>query len=179
MLAANQKDLPQPVTSLSEGDTRRRTRWRAWSRSSSARATTRAEPCDQVASPLPAPVAAQARAAAAAGDPDAARAQTASELRSPNAAGIGGPATPELFAAASKICPRRAQPLLVLLSRAAGQEEARYAATRCAARPAADATPEPSAPDAGARAVGAGRAGERVLALEARVPSWNKNRPPA
>jgi len=101
--------------------------------------------------------------------------QTQSELRS-NAAVLGGPADADGVAAVLKDFSDRAQPLVVLLPRAPGQKEQRYAHTLSgppelpAAAPAPSAAPAPRASlaelEEKVRALEA-----RVSALEAKVPS--------
>jgi uncharacterized protein YceH (UPF0502 family) len=54
--------------------------------------------------------------------------QTLAELRA-NAVGLGGPTEPEALVAVLESLNDRAQPLAVLLPRATGQKEARYAQT--------------------------------------------------
>lgn len=90
--------------------------------------------------------------------------QTVSELRA-NAAGLGGPADAEALQKALQDLSDRAQPLVVLLPRAPGQKEARYAHTLSGA-PAAGVPveapierAEPAPPNLS----------ERVQQLEARV----------
>lgn len=69
--------------------------------------------------------------------------QTASELRG-NAAGLGGPADAAALGAAIEDLSDRAEPLVVLLPRASGQKEARYAHS-LSGPPEAAAAPEPIA----------------------------------
>jgi uncharacterized protein YceH (UPF0502 family) len=66
--------------------------------------------------------------------------QTLSELKA-NAAGIGGPADAQDVSAALADLADRAQPLVMLLPRAAGQSAARYAHLLCGA-PVVSETPE-------------------------------------
>lgn len=106
--------------------------------------------------------------------------QTVAELRT-HAAGLGGPADPEGVQAVLRDFGERADPLAVLLPRAPGQKEARYAHTLCgppevpvieAAAPAP--TPVPAAPVPAATAALEERIRqleERVAALEARDAS--------
>ena len=91
--------------------------------------------------------------------------QTPAELRS-NAAALGGPADADGVGAVLKDFSDRAQPLVVLLPRAPGQKEPRYAHTlsgppEIPAAAAAAATPAPRATLAELE--------EKVRALEARV----------
>ncbi|PPE75046.1 DUF480 domain-containing protein [Solimonas fluminis] len=93
--------------------------------------------------------------------------QTLAELRA-NGSGLGGPTEGEALAAALNDLADRAQPLVVLLPRAAGQKEARYAHTLCGDTAGTEwAEPEvPAArPDPGALAA----LEARVQALEARL----------
>lgn len=97
--------------------------------------------------------------------------QTLSELRA-NAAGLNGPADAEAAAAAIQDLADRAQPLVVLLPRAPGQKEARYAHTLCGAPAAAVAVAVPEPPAADAAPAADPRRDElelRVRALEERV----------
>jgi hypothetical protein len=97
--------------------------------------------------------------------------QTAAELRA-NAQGLGGPTDADGFAAAIADLEDRAQALLMLLPRAAGQSAARYAHLLCGAAQAQSAAArlEASAPshDAPARSSVA-ELEARVQALEARL----------
>jgi uncharacterized protein len=97
--------------------------------------------------------------------------QTLAELRA-NAAPLGGPADAATTQAALEDLSDRAQPLVVLLPRGAGQKEARYAHTLCGA-PSLPAEPAmaaeapiaaPTRPSANAAAFE-----QRLAALEARV----------
>lgn len=109
--------------------------------------------------------------------------QTLSELRA-NAQGLGGPPNADLVAAELKNLADRAQPLVVLLPRAHGQKEARYAhslngppSVPVAAAPEAE-RPEPQValPAAEAAELAELKAKirqleERVAALEALTPA--------
>jgi uncharacterized protein len=91
--------------------------------------------------------------------------QTVAELRA-NAAGLGGPADVEATHSALKELADRAQPLVVLLPRAPGQKEQRYAHTLSGPPqlpPAAAPAPTP-APRASSAELE-----ERIRALEERV----------
>ncbi|AXQ27206.1 DUF480 domain-containing protein [Solimonas sp. K1W22B-7] len=93
--------------------------------------------------------------------------QTLAELRA-NGASLGGPTEGEALAAALNDLADRAQPLVVLLPRAAGQKEARYAHTLCGDAGGGEwAEPEivASRPEPGALAA----LEARIQALEARV----------
>ena len=99
--------------------------------------------------------------------------QTVAELRA-NAAGLGGPADVEGAQAGLKELADRAQPLVVLLPRAPGRKEARYAHTLSgppsmpADEPvAAKAAPTDDAPDVAALEERIRQLEERVAALEA------------
>lgn len=95
--------------------------------------------------------------------------QTAAELRA-HASGLGGPADADGLAGVLKDLSDRAEPLIVLLPRAPGQKEARYAHT-LSGTPTLDSLPPPAAareeraPAADALAA----LEERLRALEARV----------
>lgn len=99
--------------------------------------------------------------------------QTLSELRT-NAAGLGGPTDADGVAAVLKDLTDRAQALVVLLPRASGQKEARYAHTLSgppeapAAAAASPATPAPRASLAELE--------EKIRALEARVAALEAGR---
>jgi uncharacterized protein YceH (UPF0502 family) len=94
--------------------------------------------------------------------------QTVAELRA-NAANLGGPADAESMQKAIDDLSDRAQPLVMLLPRAPGQKEARYAHTLCGT----PATPEPAHVEAAApresRKPEIAWLEERIAALEARV----------
>jgi hypothetical protein len=96
--------------------------------------------------------------------------QTVAELRA-NSAGLGGPADADSTAAAFNDLADRAEPLIVLLPRAPGQKEARYAHTLCgppsAAIAVASESPPASEPSAEPGVLAALE--EKVRALEARV----------
>lgn len=104
--------------------------------------------------------------------------QTLSELRA-NAAGLGGPADAAAAEALLKDLADRAQPLVVLLPRAPGRKEPRYAHTLCGV-PTADE--EAATPAAATRAPSAGPAlaalEARLEALEARVAQLEGRTPP-
>lgn len=96
--------------------------------------------------------------------------QTVAELRA-NAAGLGGPADAAGVEAVLKDLADRAVPLVVLLPRAPGQKEARYAHTLCGP-PApfvaiASESPPGSEPPQESSALAALE--EKILALDARV----------
>lgn len=97
--------------------------------------------------------------------------QTVAELRA-NAAGLGGPADAEGAQAGLKELADRAQPLVVLLPRAPGRKEARYAHTLSGppAMPVEEPAPERAAPepcaDVAALEERIRRLEERVAALE-------------
>lgn len=96
--------------------------------------------------------------------------QTVAELRS-NAAALGGAGDAEHTTATLDDLADRAEPLVVLLPRAHGQKEARYAHTLCGPPAVVAATPSKSPPGSDSReespAVTALE--EKVRALEARV----------
>lgn len=94
--------------------------------------------------------------------------QTASELRA-NAAGLKGPADGEELAACLERLTDGPDPLVVLLPRAAGQKEARYA--HClSGEPEFDATPAPARASEPIRPPdGEDELRQRIAALEARV----------
>lgn len=93
--------------------------------------------------------------------------QTLAELRA-NAGPLGGPTEGEALAAALNDLADRAQPFVVLLPRAAGQKEARYAHTLCGDA-AGEEWSEPEIP-VGRTEPGAVAALEaRIQALEAKV----------
>ena len=87
--------------------------------------------------------------------------QTAAELRA-NAASIGGPGNGSELDDVLEDLADRAQPLVKLLPRAAGQSTARYAHLLCG-------EPEVEAPAAAAERSGSSSVQERIAALEARV----------
>ena len=89
--------------------------------------------------------------------------QTVAELRA-NAAGLGGPADVEATQAALKELADRAQPLVVLLPRAPGHKEARYAHTLSGP----PSLPEPVGAPSGAT-VAAEAAPTDISALEDRI----------
>jgi uncharacterized protein YceH (UPF0502 family) len=95
--------------------------------------------------------------------------QTVAELRS-NAANLGGPADAESAQKAIEDLSDRAQPLVMMLPRAPGQKEARYAHTLCGT----PATPEPAQIETAAPAretarLELGWLEQRIAALEERV----------
>jgi uncharacterized protein YceH (UPF0502 family) len=97
--------------------------------------------------------------------------QTLSELRA-NAAGLGGPADFDGLNAVLADLADRAQPLTLLLPRASGQKEARYAhllSGQPAASTAVDDAPPPRAASMDRSAPGMAEIVERISALEARV----------
>jgi uncharacterized protein YceH (UPF0502 family) len=113
--------------------------------------------------------------------------QTLSELRA-NASALGGPADADATSAAIKDLAERAEPLAVLLPRAPGQKEQRYATTLTpapspSAAMAAPApmpaspqpAPAPAAPEPGALAA----LEERIKQLEARVEALEQKVPSA
>jgi uncharacterized protein YceH (UPF0502 family) len=108
--------------------------------------------------------------------------QTPAELRS-NASALGGPADAEGVAAVLKDFSDRAQPLVVLLPRAPGQKEARYAHTLSgppelpAAAPPDRITRGQVAPTPAPRALLA-ELEEKIRALEARVAALEAKGPP-
>jgi hypothetical protein len=107
--------------------------------------------------------------------------QTVAELRA-NAAGLGGPTDAEGLNAAINDLSDRAQPLAVLLPRAPGQKEARYAHTLCGA-PSMQVPAEPEmSPPPAVRATATSNLSaleERLQALEARVAELESRVPPA
>ena len=128
MLAANQKTCRSPVLSLSEGDT-----GAALNQLESLSLCTRNDNISRV------PKWRQNFQHHLLLKPDAFALlvtlmlrgpQTLSELRA-NASGLGGPGDTEGAAALLKDLTDRAQPLVVLLPRAPGRKEARYAHTLC------------------------------------------------
>ncbi|TXH05534.1 MAG: DUF480 domain-containing protein [Nevskiaceae bacterium] len=93
--------------------------------------------------------------------------QTLSELRA-NAAPLGGPPEIEGVTAALQDLADRAQPLAVLLPRAAGQSSSRYAHTLCGA-PEVAAAQIAAPPGEAAPRLSLAELAERLQALEARV----------
>jgi uncharacterized protein len=93
--------------------------------------------------------------------------QTAAELRA-NAASLGGPGDGEALSSALADLADRAQPLVALLPRAAGQKEGRYTHTLCGAVDA-QAFELPADTVSGGERAGLRELLERVQALEARV----------
>lgn len=93
--------------------------------------------------------------------------QTLAELRA-NASGLGGPNEGEALAAALNDLADRAQPMVVLLPRAAGQKEARYAHTLCGDAGGTEWA-EPEVPAARAEPGALAALEARIQALEARV----------
>lgn len=96
--------------------------------------------------------------------------QTVAELRA-NAAALGGPADAEQASAALNDLADRAEPLVVLLPRAPGQKEARYAHTLCGTPSpvvavASESPPESATPEEPAALTALE---EKIRALEARV----------
>jgi uncharacterized protein YceH (UPF0502 family) len=166
MLAANQKSSRNPVMTLSEGDT-----GAALNHLEELRLASRDENSGRVVKwrhrfnhqmllqgqPLAILVVLMLRGP-----------QTIAELRA-NAANLGGPGDAESLAQAIEDLSDRAQPLVMLLPRAPGQKEARYAHTLCGT----PAMPEPSQVEAvvAAREPRPDLASleERIAALEARV----------
>ena len=106
--------------------------------------------------------------------------QTLSELRA-SAVGLGGPADAEGVNAALQDLADRAQPLVTLLPRAAGQSSPRYAHTLCGelATPfAPESAPAPSA--AVGERITLAELAERLQVLEARIAELERlQRPPA
>ncbi len=96
--------------------------------------------------------------------------QTVAELRA-NSAGFGGPADADGAAAALADLADRAEPLVVLLPRATGQKEARYAHMLCGppAAPVAIASESPPAGEPAGESAALTALEEKVRALEARV----------
>ena len=102
--------------------------------------------------------------------------QTVAELRA-NAAGLGGPADADTVNKTLEDLADRAQPLVVLLPRAPGQKEARYAHTLCGkAGLSAQAVVEPAAPPP-RETSGQASFEERLRALEARVEELERRSP--
>lgn len=169
MLAANQKSSRNPVMNLSEGDT-----GAALNRLEEQKLASRDEYSGRVvkwrhrfnhqmllqSQPMAVLIALMLRGP-----------QTVAELRA-NAANLAGPPDAESMQKAIEDLSDRAQPLIMLLPRAAGQKEARYAHTLCGtpAMPepshveeaVAPPPPRPARPDVTALE-------ERIAALEARV----------
>jgi hypothetical protein len=167
MLAANQKNSRNPVMNLSEGDTgaalNRLEEEKLCARDSQSSRVTKWRHRFQhqlllQAQPLAVLVTLMLRGP-----------QTLLELRA-NASGLGGPADAESMSAAINDLADRAQPLLLLLSRAPGQKEARYAHTLCGqpSMPAAfeeeGASARPRSPAPALSALE-----QRLQALESRV----------
>jgi uncharacterized protein len=169
MLAANQKSSRNPVMSLNEGDT-----GAALNQLEEKKLASRDEYSGRVVKwrhrfnhqmllqpqPLAVLVTLMLRGP-----------QTLAELRA-NAANLGGPADQAALQAAIEDLSDRAQPLVVLLPRAPGQKEARYAHTLCGAPSLAEplAMP-PEAPIASPARPSANLSAleERIAVLEARV----------
>jgi uncharacterized protein YceH (UPF0502 family) len=105
--------------------------------------------------------------------------QTLSELRA-NAAALGGPADAEGVNNALQDLADRAQPLVTLLPRAAGQSSLRYAHTLCGevATPFAPESATAQVPAGGER-ITLAELMERLRALEARVAELEQQRPAA
>jgi len=98
--------------------------------------------------------------------------QTPAELRS-NASALGGPADADGVAAVLKDFTDRAQPLVVLLPRAPGQKEARYAHTLSGPPELPAAAPAPTPAPRAALA----ELEEKIRALEARVAALEAKSP--
>ena len=166
MLAANQKSSRNPVMNLAEGDT-----GAALNRLEEHKLASRDEYSGRVVKwrqrfnhqmllqpqPMAVLIALMLRGP-----------QTVAELRA-NAASLAGPPDAESLTKAIEDLSDRAQPLVVLLPRASGQKEARYAHTLCGT----PAMPEPSqveaAPPPRAARPDVAALEERIAALEARV----------
>ena len=103
--------------------------------------------------------------------------QTLSSLRS-NAAMLGGPPDADGIEKALADLADRAQPLVVLLPRASGQKEARYAHTLCGP-PEAAAEPAPAPAVAAPARTALAELEARLQALEARVAALEGRAPPA
>jgi uncharacterized protein YceH (UPF0502 family) len=176
MLAANQKSSRNPVMNLSEGDT-----GAALLRLEQEKLASRDEYSGRVVKwrhrfqhqmllnphPLAVLVTLMLRGP-----------QTLAELRA-NATVLGGPADPAAVTTAIEDLSDRAQPLVVLLPRASGQKEARYAHTLCGV-PAISETPafeEPAMVQAPARAAQTDIFEQRIAALEARVAELEQRLP--
>lgn len=93
--------------------------------------------------------------------------QTVSELRA-NASGMGGPADADAVTAILQDLADRAQPLVTLLPRGAGQKEARYAHL-LSGTPDIPDEPENAAPARGRDGLSGSELQARVEALEARI----------
>jgi uncharacterized protein len=176
MLAANQKSSRNPVMNLSEGDT-----GAALLRLEQEKLVARDDQSGRVTKwrhrfqhqmllnpqPLAVLVTLMLRGP-----------QTPAELRG-NAAGLGGPVDPAAVAAAIEDLSDRAQPLVVLLPRAPGQKEARYAHTLCGvpAIPESPASEEPAMVQVPPRPARMEIFEERIAALEARVAELEQRLP--
>lgn len=167
MLAANQKTSRNPVMNLSEGDTgaalNRLEEEKLCGRDNQSSRVTKWRHRFQhqlllQAQPLAVLVTLMLRGP-----------QTLLELRA-NASGLGGPADADAMNAAINDLADRAQPLLVLLPRAPGQKEARYAHT-LSGPPAMPTAEEeaPSAPRSRSAAPADSALEERLQLLEFRV----------
>ncbi len=175
MLAANQKSSRSPVMNLSEGDT-----GAALNRLEQEKLAERDEYSGRVVKwrhrfnhqmllqvqPMAVLVTLMLRGP-----------QTIAELRA-NAANLGGPPDGAAMTAALEDLSDRAQPLVVLLPRASGQKEARYAHTLCGApalsEPATFESPPATVPRA---STGIAALEERLTALEARVAELERPKP--
>lgn len=101
--------------------------------------------------------------------------QTLAELRS-HASGLGGPSDPDRVQAVLDDLADRAQPLVKMLARGAGQSTVRYAHLLCGEA----AIPAIAAADAGPASSGGSTLAaliERIEALEARVAELERERP--
>jgi uncharacterized protein YceH (UPF0502 family) len=104
--------------------------------------------------------------------------QTVAELRA-NAAGLGGPADAAGIATELQSLAERAQPLVVLLPRGAGQKEARYAHTLSGVPDASAAAPERSAARAApVESADLAELREQLRALEERVAELERKKGP-
>jgi hypothetical protein len=102
--------------------------------------------------------------------------QTQSELRS-NAAALGGPTDADGVAAVLKDFSDRAQPLVVLLPRAPGQKEQRYAHTLSGPPELPAASPDTSTRGQAAPRASLAELEEKIHALEARVAALEAKDP--
>lgn len=102
--------------------------------------------------------------------------QTLSELRA-NASGLGGPTDAAAAEALLKDLADRAQPLVVLLPRAPGRKEPRYAHTLCGVPTADEPASSPAAPPRSASGSALEALEERLTALEARVEQLEGQHP--
>lgn len=176
MLAANQKSSRNPVMNLAEGDT-----GAALIRLEQEKLASRDEYAGRVVKwrhrfqhqmllqpqPLAVLVTLMLRGP-----------QTIAELRA-NAANLGGPADAAAMTAALEDLSDRAQPLVVLLPRAPGQKEARYAHTLCGTPSITELAQadEPAPAAAPSRAVQMDAFEQRIAALEARVAELEQRLP--